>query len=79
MTRNAFHVFVDQLPDAEVERLAALAKALRDNDRVAIAVLTAPTSATDPDEAEALDELARDPDRGQRVSLEEIKAEFQLP
>jgi hypothetical protein len=72
MTKAALHELVDEIPDAEVERIAALVRAVRADDQAVIRALTAPVEPVEDFELAALDEAAKD-DPADAIELEEYE------
>ena len=71
MTRSGLHRMLDDLTDAQIDRVAELVDAVRRNDRLAIRLALANEDDPEEDEQRALDDLENDPDRGKTLSLEE--------
>lgn len=77
MTRTSLHQLVDQIPEAEIDDVAALVDAYRRGDRVMIAALTAPVEAPDDFEIEALTDGVGDDPRD-TANSEKLRAELGL-
>ncbi len=78
MTRASLHRLLDQLPEAQIDRIAELLDAVRRNDRVAIQLALAPEEPAEDDERKALDEPADASERGQAHAFEDVLAHFHL-
>jgi predicted transcriptional regulator len=76
MTRASLHELIDQIPETEIDRIARLVEAVNSNDRLAIQLALAPEEPAEADEFAALEEGAHDPERGQLLTLEQVKAEL---
>lgn len=73
MDRTGLHHLVDELPEAEIEHIAALVEAARNHDRVAVQSLLAEEVGVADDEAAALAEVDRN---GETTSLEDIERRY---
>jgi len=78
MTRATLHRLLDELPENQVERIAELVDAMRNNDPLGIQLALAPEDEADDDELIALEELERDPERGQTRSFDEALSYLKL-
>jgi hypothetical protein len=84
MTRNELHELVDEIPETEIDHIAMLVRAVRENNRPLITALTAPTV---DDEEMALIQAALheetpkgDADLQERTySTEEVRRELGAP
>ena len=74
MTRAALHQLVDELPESELDQLAALYEATRTHDRALLQSLLADEEPPEPGDVEALAEV----DRADTRSGEEIERRYGL-
>jgi hypothetical protein len=72
MTRSALHELVDKVPDAQIDRMAELVRAVNANDRLGIQLALAPEVDPEPDE------IATDEDRQDAIPMKEFLAELGL-
>lgn len=72
MDRTALHHLIDDLPEDEVGRVAALVEAARNHDRVAVQSLLAEEVSSEQDEADALAGL----DRKDSIPFEDLERRY---
>jgi len=70
MTRSDLHELVDKIPETEIDHIAMLVRAVRENNRPLIAALTAP-SVDDEEMAWIEAALREQPPAGEDVNLDE--------
>ena len=71
MTRSALHKLIDEISDREIDRIAALVQAVRDNDQLRIQLLMAQEVDAEPGDLERLEQARGEHERGETVDLKD--------